>query len=226
MRSNRPVEVSHSQALRIRFELVVGPLAAANQRLFDHPDQPRLIPALLVLCHQVMRAAVPLMDAARTRARALGDPVCPPLAAYLDEHIEEERGHDDWLLDDLAHAGLSRAAVLSRIPPPRTAALVGAQYYWVQHEHPVTILGYLMALEGRPLAPALIDEMQARSALPAAAFRTLREHARLDPGHAGALDRLLDGLALTRAHTALLGLSLAHTLLSFAHCIEDLLPRG
>jgi hypothetical protein len=217
--------LSHSRALRTRFELLVGPLAAANQRLFDHPDQPRLVPALLVLCHQVMRGSVPLMACARARARALADPVCLPLAAYLDEHIAEERGHDDWLLDDLAHAGLSRAEVVARIPSPRTAALVGAQYYWVEHEHPVSLLGYLMVLEGHPLPPALIDEMQARSGLPAAAFRTLREHARLDPGHAGDLDGLLDALPLTRAHAALLGLSLAHTLSSFAHCIEDLLPR-
>lgn len=214
---------SHSRALRTRLELLVGPLAAANQRLFDHPDQPRLIPALLVLCHQVMRGSVPLMITASARARSLADPVCLPLAAYLDEHIAEERDHDAWLLDDLAHAGLPRAAVLARIPSPRIAALVGAQYYWVQHEHPVSLLGYLMVLEGNPLPPALIDEMQARSGLPAAVFRTLREHARLDPGHAGALDGLLDALPLGPAHTALLGLSLAHTLSSFAHCIEDLL---
>jgi hypothetical protein len=223
--SNRPVgALSHSQALRTRLEIFVGPLAAANQRLFDHADQPRLIPALLVLCHQVIRAGVPLMDTARARARALADPVGLALAAYLDEHIEEERGHDEWLLDDLTHAGLSRAEVLSRIPSPRTAALVGAQYYWVQHEHPVSILGYLMVVEGRALTPALIDEMQARSGLPAAAFRAAREHARLDPGHAGELDRIVDALPLTRAQTALLGLSLLHTVSSFAHCIQDLLP--
>jgi len=218
--------LSHSQVLRTKFSLQVGSLANANQRLFDHPDQARLIPSLLLLCYQVMRAAVPLMDAARARARALspGDPVCPPLAAYLDRHIEEERGHDAWLLDDLAHAGLPRDAVLARIASPRTAALVGAQYYWAQHEHPVSILGYLMVLEGRPLPHELIDQMQTASGLPAAAFRTLREHARLDPDHADELDRLLDALPLTRAQTALLGLSLAHTLSSFAHCVDDCMP--
>jgi hypothetical protein len=219
--------LSHSQALRTRFELFVGPLAAASQRFRERPDQPQLVPALLILCHQVMRAAVPLMTAALARARVVADPVCAPLAAYLDEHIEEERDHDEWLLADLAHAGLSRAAVLARIPSPRTAALVGAQYYWIQHEHPVTLLGYLMVLEGRPLLPSFVDELEARSGLPAAVFHTLREHARLDPTHAGDLDRLLDALPLTRAHTALLGLSLTHTMSSFARCIEDLLvPVG
>jgi Iron-containing redox enzyme len=219
--------LSHGQALRTRLELFVGPLGVATRRLFDRPDQPAVVPAMLLLCHQVMRAAVPLMTTTLARARELADPVCVPLAAYLHEHIQEERDHDEWLLEDLAHAGLSRAAILSRIPSPRTAALVGAQYYWVQHEHPVSILGYLMVLEGRPLPPAAIDEMQERSGLPAAVFRTLREHARLDPAHAGELDQLLDALPLTRAHTALLGLSLIHTVSSFAGCIEDLLlPVG
>lgn len=210
----------------MRFELFAGPLATATQRFRDRPDQPQLVPALLMLCHQVMRAAVPLMTTAATRARELADPVCIPLAAYLAEHIEEERDHDDWLLDDLTHAGLSRASVLSRIPSPHTAALVGAQYYWVQHEHPVSILGYLMVLEGRPLHPPFVDELEQRSGLPAEVFRSLREHARLDPQHAGELDRLLDALPLTRAHTALLGLSLIHTVSSFARCIEDLLASG
>jgi hypothetical protein len=218
--------LSHSQALRTRFELFVGPLVAASQRFRARPEQPALVPALLTLCHQVMRAAVPLMETALGRARVVADPVCVPLAAYLADHIAEERDHDEWLLADLAHAGLARADVLARIPSPRTAALVGAQYYWVQHEHPVSILGYLMVLEGRPLAPDFIDELEQRSGLPTEVFRTLREHARLDPGHAGELDALLDALPLTRAHTALLGLSLTHTMSAFARCIEDLLPPG
>jgi hypothetical protein len=215
---------SHSQALWTRFELLVGPLAAANQRMFAAPDQPRLVPALLVTCHQIVRAAVPLMETARARARELGDAVSLPLAGYLDQHIAEERGHDAWLLDDLTHAGLSRDDVVSRVPPPRIAALVGAQYYWIHHAHPVAILGYLMTFEGRPVTAALVDDMRARSGLPAAAFRTMYEHARLDVSHGGELDRLLDALPLTRTHTALLGLSLQHTLAGFAHCIDDLLP--
>ena len=30
------------------------------------------------------------------------------------------------------------------------AALVGAQYYWIRHVHPVALLGYVMLLEGYP----------------------------------------------------------------------------
>jgi hypothetical protein len=217
-------DLSNSRALQTRLELFVGPLAVANRRLFEHPDQPRLIPDLLVFCHQVTRAGVPLLELARDRARVLADPVSRPLATYLAEHVEEERGHDEWLLADLAHAGLTRADVLARIPSPRTAALVGAQYYWIQHEHPVSILGYLMVVEGHALDPALIDQMQERSGLPAAAFRTAREHARLDLAHAGELAQILDALPLTGAHIALLGLSLLHTVSSFAQCIGDLVP--
>lgn len=215
--------LSHSQALRARFELFSGPLDAASQRFNERRDLGQLVPALLVMCHQVMRAGVPLLTAAVDRARTLADPVSAPLAAYLAAHIEEERGHDDLLLADLAHAGLARGDVLARIPSPHTAALVGAQYYWVQHEHPVSVLGYLMVLEGRPVGLASIADMQARSGLPAALFRTMRQHAGLDVQHGDDLDRLLDALPLTRAHTTLLGLSLLHTVSSFTRCIDELL---
>ena len=44
----------------------------------------------------------------------------------------------------------SSAREIARPPAPAVAALVGAQYYWVLHHHPVALLGYIGLLEGYP----------------------------------------------------------------------------
>ena len=59
---------SRSQALRARVALTVNLLGAATQRLLDRPDLPRLIPAYLLLVHQMIRASVPLMETAQSDA--------------------------------------------------------------------------------------------------------------------------------------------------------------
>ena len=51
---------SRSQALRILVALTANLLSAATQRLLDRPELPRLIPAYLLLIHQMIRASVPL----------------------------------------------------------------------------------------------------------------------------------------------------------------------
>ena len=112
---------------------------------------------------------MPLTEAALARARELGD---EPLAAYLEEHVDEERGHDDTLLGDLELLGFPREAVLERMPSPRVAALVGSQYYWILHHHPVAFLGYVALMEGYPPTPDLITALIERTGHPRAAFTT------------------------------------------------------
>jgi Iron-containing redox enzyme len=151
------------------------------------------------LQHQIIRATVPLTEAALECARALpeADPLRKPLTAYLDEHVDEELHHDDGLLDDLESLGVSRAVALARFPSPAVATLVGAQYYWIHHHHPVAFLGYVALMEGYPPTPELLETLAARTGYPVEAFRTFDQHAELDPGHRDHLDRTLDALPLT-----------------------------
>ena len=118
-----------------------------------------------------------------SRAIAAGDGVAAGMIAYLERHIEEERGHDEWLLEDLEALGVSRAEVRTRAPADSTARAVGAQYYWIRHDHPVALLGYVAVVEGRPPSVAFLDEIVARTGLPSSAFRTLYRHAESDVGH-------------------------------------------
>jgi hypothetical protein len=214
--------MSYSQVLRAKLDWMRRPLDAALARLWAEPDQTRAYPRFLLHLHQVIRASVPLMQVARQYAleRAAIDPVCAGLAEYLALHSEEERGHDTWALEDLEAAGVGHEAALACVPPAQTAALVGAQYYWIAHHHPVALLGYILVLEDGPAdADPFLDELRARSGLPEAAFRTLRHHCQLDPGHRADLDRLIDRLPLTRPHKDAIGVSLAHTAASLAECV-------
>jgi len=100
---------------------------------------------------------VPLTDAALKRSRELPDTdgLAMPLAAYLEEHVDEEVGHDETLLDDLELVGVDRATAVARMPSPTIAALVGSQYYWILHHHPLTFLGFVAVMEGYPPTPEL-----------------------------------------------------------------------
>ena len=105
---------------------------------------------------------MPLTEAALARARELDEPLAEPLARYLEEHVDEELGHDETLLGDLELLGVDRANVLERMPSPAVAALVGGQYYWILHYHPVAFLGYVALMEGYPPTPELIESSSAR----------------------------------------------------------------
>jgi hypothetical protein len=213
--------------LRRKLQIVVPALVAAGDRMIAHPRVRDLYPEYLFTSHCVIRASVPLMETARDGAvaEAGADPVCARLAPYLAEHIEEELDHDEWLLDDLEVVGRPRAAVLARPPVPTVAALVGAQYYWVLHYHPVALLGYIGLLEGFPPSTALIDELRLRTGYPADAFRTMVAHAELDPRHGDELFELVDSLTLTREQTAVMGLSAMHTVQMYTQALEELLAE-
>jgi heme oxygenase-like protein len=213
--------------LRRKLCIVLPPFVAASERLIAHPRVGDLYPEYLFTSHCVIRASVPVMETARERALALApeDPVCALLAPYLEEHIEEELHHDEWLLDDLETIGHPRAEILARPPTPTVAALVGAQYYWVLHYHPVALLGYIGLLEGFPPSTEMIDALRAGTGYPETAFRTLVAHAELDPRHGDELFELVDRLDLTPGQAAVMGLSAMHSVQMYAQALEEILAE-
>jgi len=170
---------------------------------------------------------VPLTRAALHRSRELAgrDALAAPLAAYLADHVDEELHHDETLLDDLELLGVDRASVLARMPSPAVAALVGTQYYWILHFHPVAFLGYVAVMEGYPPTPELIETLIARTGFPREAFRTYIEHGDLDPGHRDHLDETLDSLPLTAERESVVGLSAIVTADLAARALAELLDE-
>jgi len=217
-------EASHSARLRSKVDLVWPALAAAGRKLLTHSRVRHLYPEYLITFHGIVRASVPLMESALDRARALGrgDRVAVRLAEYLEDHLPEEMDHDRWVLDDLEALGVDRASVLTRPPSVAVAQLVGAQYYWLFHYHPVALLGYITLLEGYPPLPDEIEDLITKTGHGRAAFRTLLHHAALDPHHAAGLFATIDALPLSPEQSAVLGasaLSSAYLLTEVVHNI-------
>jgi hypothetical protein len=178
----------------------------------------------MILMHQIVRASVPLMKLAAAEAsrKAGADPVCALLESYLHRHSVEEEDHDLWILQDLATIGIGARDVVSLIPSPQVAALVGAQYYWIHHHHPVALLGYVRLLEGSPPSGTHVDRLQEQSGLPGTLFRTYRLHGELDPNHLRELDSFIDSLPLSDDQGTLIWISASHTARMLARCLEEL----
>jgi hypothetical protein len=149
--------------------------------------------------------------------------VAAGLAAYLDEHIAEESGED--ILPDLALMGVDVPALLKRPAPPLIAALIGSQYFWIMHCHPIALLGYLEALEGNMASPDAVEALIARTGYPRAAYTQLLEHAERDIGHGAELHAVLDRLPLGPEHHELLGLSALQTVHLACRALEEVFAQ-
>ena len=217
------VTATEGERLRWKIDLLFPDYVGAIRKLVTHPQISDLYPEYLFTLHCIMRAGVPLMEAALAQARATAehDPVSAALASYFEKHIPEERGHDEWLLQDMEFLGQDRSAVLARPPSPTVAGLIGAQYYWVFHYHPVALMGFLAPLEGHPPTTELIEDLIARTGHSPQAFRTLLLHAELDPEHGDEINRLLDDLSLTPEQSSVLGLSAMHTVHMLARATDE-----
>jgi hypothetical protein len=66
---------------------------------------------------------------------------------FLYEHMHEESGHEEWVLDDLGAIGVGREAARSASPGIFTSALCGYNYWSADRRHPCSVLGMVYALE-------------------------------------------------------------------------------
>ena len=210
-RASSTVEPSVAASAALRQKLALA-RDVPTERFWTRPDLRDIFPEFLFLTHCIIRASVPLMQAAAEVSRAGNSETSRRLADYFGHHVTEEASHDDWLLDDMLVLGLERSQVLSRVPPASVAELVGAQYYWLHHAHPVALLGYISVLEGDPPREDELEAAVRRTGLPHDAFRTFISHAKLDPHHKQELDDFIDSLSLSGQHQSLLAVSAITTL--------------
>jgi hypothetical protein len=216
-------------AARVRTEVVGAmPALRAASRRFLAAQQPRACYVeYLVASHAVVRASVPLLHAALEQARASAghDAVCASIVDYLEQHLVEEADHDEWLLEDLESIGVPRSVAVDRRPSAAVAALVGAQYYWIRHAHPVALLGYLAVLEGHPPTLAAIDQLMERTGYERRAFRTLIEHADIDQTHGEEVLQLIDALPWAPDLVDLVCSSAVHTVSGVAAVIGEVVDH-
>jgi pyrroloquinoline quinone (PQQ) biosynthesis protein C len=122
------------------------------------------------------------------------------------EYIDEEYGHEQWILADLEAAGFDAAAAHDALPSPETELMVSYAYDTVQRRNPVGFFGMVLVLEGTSAAIATraAEIIEARLELPRRAFTYLRSHGALDQQHVGHFDALVDRLDATADRAAVL----------------------
>lgn len=146
----------------------------------------------LTQAYHHVRHTVPLMMAVGCRIPEH----LPWLQHEILHYLEEEEGHDEWILSDIDAAGGDAAAAAVSQPDVATDAMVAFAYDMVTRRNPVGFFGMVHVLEGTSVALALraADRIQAALALPNRAFTYLRSHGTLDQQHvhhlAGILNRL------------------------------------
>jgi len=214
-----------SGRLCAKLDLVFHDFKDRSRQIWEHPDVRQLYPVYLRTMHMVVRAAVPLMRAARDAAAMRGpsDALCAELASYYNNHMREESGHDAWLLQDLRSTGVDPHGATRGMPSAAVAELVGAQYYWLNHHHPVSLLGHIAAMEIYHPPAGFARHLAGVTGYPSTAFRAIRRHEKLDVVHRDELLALLDRLPLERRDEASIGMSALHTLQAGIDVMDDIL---
>lgn len=114
----------------------------------------------------------------------------------IAEYIEEELGHQEWILNDLAACGVDKESVRYARPNAATELMVAYAYDTVMRNNPMAFFGMVFVLEGTSinLASAAADIIQKHLGLPNKAFSYLRSHGSLDQEHMVFFERLMNGL--------------------------------
>jgi pyrroloquinoline quinone (PQQ) biosynthesis protein C len=66
---------------------------------------------------------------------------------FLYDHMNEEKGHEQWVLNDLEAMGVKAEQAIAYKPTEFMLALNGYNYWAADRRHPCSVLGMLYALE-------------------------------------------------------------------------------
>lgn len=121
-------------------------------------------------------------------------------------YIEEETGHEQWILDDIAALGGDVDAVVREGPRLPCRLMVGYAYYATDWLSPYSLLGMVHVLEGMSVAFAgkVAARLQARLGLKSGqGLRYLQTHGALDVAHTAHFRTFVNGLCDPEATDAI-----------------------
>jgi pyrroloquinoline quinone (PQQ) biosynthesis protein C len=119
------------------------------------------------------------------------------LRTAVAEYIEEEVGHQEWILNDIKACGGDAEAVRNGKPRVATELMVAYAYDTIARVNPVGFFGMVLVLEGTSVALATHagQALQQSLGLGKNAFSYLNSHGSLDVGHVGFYESLIDRIA-------------------------------
>jgi pyrroloquinoline quinone (PQQ) biosynthesis protein C len=116
------------------------------------------------------------------------------LREAVAEYIEEERGHQEWILNDIAACGFDKEIVRNSIPDYSTELMVAYAYDIVNRINPLGFFGMVQVLEGTSVSMAekAADKIRSTLSLPKQAFSYLYSHGALDQDHLKFFENLMN----------------------------------
>jgi pyrroloquinoline quinone (PQQ) biosynthesis protein C len=146
--------------------------------------------AFLGQAYHHVRHTVPLLMAAGSRLpERYGW-----LRSAVAEYIEEEIGHEEWILNDLAACGFDAEAVRNGRPSVPTELMVSYAYDMIARVNPLGFFGMVHVLEGTSISIAdnAANTVRESLQLPKNAFSYLYSHGALDLEHVKFFETLMN----------------------------------
>lgn len=118
------------------------------------------------------------------------------LREAVAEYIEEEIGHQEWILNDIAHCQYDRESARRSAPNLATEIMVAYAYDMVNRVNPLGFFGMVQVLEGTSVAIAeqAANSIRRHLELPKEAFSYLYSHGSLDQQHVQFFENLMNRL--------------------------------
>ncbi|ACT06879.1 putative transcriptional activator, TenA family [Dickeya chrysanthemi Ech1591] len=133
---------------------------------------------------------VPLLMCAGGRLPASHEAVRGAIAEYIDE----EYGHQEWILNDIRTCGGDAEKVRNGHPVMSIEMMIAYLYYRIERVNPMSIFGMVLVLEGTSvsIASAVAAQVERTLGLPEQATTYLRSHGELDQEHLKFFASLMD----------------------------------
>ena len=146
--------------------------------------------AFLCQAYHHVKHTVPLLMAAGSRIPEEKE----WLRVALAEYVEEETGHQEWILNDITASGYDAEKARHSIPNRATEVMVAYAYHIIDRVNPIGFFGMVHVLEGTSITVA--DQAAASIArstgLPKKAFSYLTSHGALDIAHVKFFEGLMN----------------------------------
>ena len=116
------------------------------------------------------------------------------LRAAVAHYIEDEYGHENWILNDIQACGADAERIRTGQPSRATELMVSYAWDTIQRRDPVGFFGMVYVLEGTSVALATqaANTLQVSLDLPEKAFSYLLSHGSIDQEHVQFLEGLMN----------------------------------
>ena len=149
-----------------------------------------------------VKETVPLLMACGSR---LGDDQ-EWLRAAVAHYIDDEYGHENWILNDIRACGADADRIRDDQPSRATELMVSYAWDTIQRRDPVGFFGMVYVLEGTSVALATqaANTLQVSLDLPENAFSYLLSHGSIDQEHVQFLEGLMNRFDDPRDHATVI----------------------